>query len=71
MEEKPDHRLAALARYRFILAPVMGALTTILMTVAVGYHAVFTLFLGVVVGIGVILVLPSPRNPTRNDREPS
>ncbi|KAF0110821.1 MAG: hypothetical protein FD149_2603 [Rhodospirillaceae bacterium] len=63
MEGKTDHRIAALARYRFILAPVMGVLTTILMTVAVGYHAVFTLFLGVVVGIGVILVLPSPRKP--------
>ena len=58
LTEESDKRLAALARSRFVLAPVMGVLTTILMTVAVGYHAVFTLFLGVVVGIGVLLVLP-------------
>lgn len=54
-------RLRALARRRFVLAPIMGLLTTILMTVFVGYHAVFTLFLGMIVGIGVLLVLPSPQ----------
>ncbi|KAF0137456.1 MAG: hypothetical protein FD153_1678 [Rhodospirillaceae bacterium] len=56
-----EDRIGALARHRFIFAPVMGLLTTVLMMVFVGYHAVFTLLLGGMVGIGVLLVLSSPR----------
>ena len=59
-------RLGILARHRFVLALSTSLLITVLMTVFVGYYAVFAIILGITVGIGVLLVLsfpPSSQNP--------
>ncbi|VBB69130.1 hypothetical protein RIEGSTA812A_PEG_603 [invertebrate metagenome] len=64
-------RLELLAHRRLVFALSAGLLITVLMTVFVGYHAVFSIFLGIVVGIGVALVLPLPQKPkaTRHQRK--
>ncbi len=57
------NRLGILARHRFMLALSTSLLITVLMTVFVGYYAVFAILLGIIVGIGVLLVLSFPPTP--------